>query len=97
MQDTPPSAPLRERAAKIVIEGPGPSVSCAVAFLMPSSASPAAAISSTAATGSPEGSGVDVSGSALVIRTIVPSVRMKTMSSGMSVFFIQKATSCAGS
>ena len=68
-----------------------------VASLIPSSAARPPRISSTTAIGSPAGNGVSSSGLALVMRTIVPSLRMKTMSSGISVFFIQKATSCGGS
>ena len=58
---------------------------------MPSSAARPPAISSTAATGSSDGTGSSDSGTVLAaISAIVPSARMKMMSSGISVFFIQK-------
>jgi hypothetical protein len=64
---------------------------------MPSSAARPPRISSTATIGSPDGSGVSSSAFAWVIRAMVPSGRMKMMSSGMSVLRIQKETSCGGS
>ena len=58
--------------------------------VMPSSAARPPASSSTAPTGSPAGTGSSDKGTALAsIRAIVPSARMKIMSSGISVFFIQ--------
>ena len=52
-------------------------------------------ISSTAATGSPDGIGVSENGTAFsAMRATVPSARMKTMSSGVGVFFIQKLAAC---
>ena len=48
-------------------------------------------ISSTAPTGSPDGTGASENGTVFsAIRAIVPSARMKMMSSGLGVFFIQK-------
>ena len=57
-----------------------------------------APISSTAAIGSAAGTGSSDSGTALAaIRAILPSARMKIISNGINVFFIQNATGCGGS
>ena len=65
---------------------------------MPSSAERPPASSSTALTGSPAGTGSSDSGTVFAsIRAIVPSARMKIMSSGMSVFFIQNDAGWGGS
>ena len=55
-------------------------------------------MSSTAPTGSSDGIGSSDIGTVFsAIRAMVPSVRMKMMSSGMRVFFIQKLASPGGS
>ena len=63
---------------------------------MPSRSAAPPLISSTALTGSPEGMGFVDSGIVRsTIRRICPSAPMNSMSRGISVFFIQKATDCS--
>src|SRR5215210_4755852 len=63
---------------------------------IPSSAARPPGISITSVIGSPDDTGVSSSGLAVTMRAIVRSDRTKIMSSGISVFFIQKDTCCGG-